>query len=136
MKLSVLIAFLFVLAVSNAYPSNSASTSEQRRKTKSWFGSLGKIATKFVKKLYYWNDKCHDLECPNYELKKKTDDYELRCYSKFTWVGTRYVGKFNRFSIIRMMEKRRYIVNRDAIQKHWPMCLLSELQKAFKLPPS
>ena len=94
MKFSILVAFLFVLAVANAYPSNSVSSSEPQRKTRSWFGSLKKIVTKFARKIYYWKDKCHGLECPDYELKKKTDNYELRCYSNYSWVGTQYVGKF------------------------------------------
>ena len=94
MKLSILIAFLLVLAVTNAYPANSINSSEPPKKTKSWFGVLKKAVTKFAQKLYYWNDKCHGLECPDYEVKTKTDDYELRCYSNYSWVGTQYVGKF------------------------------------------
>ena len=94
MKFSVLIVFLLVLAVANAYPANSITGSKPPRKTKTWFGGLKKAFKKLVQKLYYWNDKCHGLECPEYELINKTDDYQLRCYQNYSWVGTKYLGKF------------------------------------------
>ena len=82
MKLSILVAFLLLLAVTNAYPTNSESG-----KTKSWFTGLKSASIKFAHKRYF---KCSGIECPDYELKKKTDDYELRCYSNLSIVYTKY----------------------------------------------
>ncbi|XP_028413212.1 heme-binding protein 2-like [Dendronephthya gigantea] len=91
MKQSILFAFLLVLVLANAYPTNSVNSS--RSSSKSWFWSLSKVVTSLGKKLWYWDDKCHDLDCPKYETKKTTDDYELRCYPNYSWVGTVYEGK-------------------------------------------
>lgn len=89
MKLSILIAFLLLLAVTNGYPMNW-----EPRNTNSWFAELKNVVAKFVQKLMYL--KCSGVECPDREIqiKRKTDDYELRCYPDLTFVATYYVGEF------------------------------------------
>ena len=89
MKLSILIAFVLVLAVTNAYPMNW-----EPRNTKSWFAGLKNVVAKFAQKLVYL--KRSGIEYPDHrvQVKNKTDEYELRCYSNLTFARTHYVGKF------------------------------------------
>ena len=52
-----------------------------------------KVIENTYHKLFNSNDICHGYECPKYTLKKKTDNYELRCYPSYTWVGTSHTGE-------------------------------------------
>lgn len=91
MKLSILIAFLLLLVVTNAYPMKW-----KPRNTNPWFAGLKKVVAKFAHKLNNMHLKCNGVECPDYEVevKNKTDDYELRCYLNLTVVGIHHMGKF------------------------------------------
>ena len=92
MKLSILVSLLVVVASTSAYPSNSINVSSPKKTSRTWFSMFKKVVTKAVQKVMNWNDKCHGLDCPEYEKKKSTDEYESRCYPSYAWVGTSYTG--------------------------------------------
>ena len=102
MKLSVVAIFFAGFTVAFAHTSHTHHASHQSV-GKSHLGNLWHhiklMAThpgKVIKNTYHKlcsNDKCHGLECPSFTVKKKTDDYELRCYPAYTWVGTSYTGE-------------------------------------------
>ena len=35
---------------------------------------------------------CRGLECPEYEVKMKTEDFEERCYAEYKWASTDVSG--------------------------------------------
>lgn len=36
---------------------------------------------------------CRDLECPEYQVIKKTKDFEERCYAEYKWASTDMSGE-------------------------------------------
>ncbi|EIE22365.1 SOUL heme-binding protein [Coccomyxa subellipsoidea C-169] len=43
---------------------------------------------------------CHDLDCPEYDVVEKNDDYEVREYSKGKWASTKIEGYLYSASIV------------------------------------
>ena len=55
---------------------------------------LGKISSHIQRIFFKTPDFCNGLECPKFEVKKKTSSYELRCYPAYKWAGTAVEGQW------------------------------------------
>ncbi|XP_074650992.1 heme-binding protein 2-like [Tubulanus polymorphus] len=66
---------------------------------------------------------CNGLSCPEYDVVKKTDDYELRRYKQSKWVSTQLVGIDYGMSAMRTMFMRlfNYIQGENVAKQKIPM---------------
>jgi len=84
--------------------------------------SIANEENEVLKREFNAPDFCHGLQCPKYDVLKKTDDYELRQYSQSQWASALIVGvDYDQAVKEGFMKLFRYISGNNEAGKKIPM---------------